>query len=293
VNAPLVERAPAKINLTLNILGRRKDGLHELESLVAFAQLADQVTFFPGGALKLEVNGPFAQACGPATDNLVLRAADALADEIEGLALGKFGLMKILPVAAGLGGGSSDAAAALRLLARAYDLDLDDPRLLSAARRTGADVPVCLDPRTRLMYGAGELLSGPLKLPSLAAVLVNPGTPLPTKDVFAVFDRQNSGAPRAQRPANDKAFPRQQAELIELLRGRRNELEPAAISLEPSIAYLLGELRKTPGCLLARMSGAGATCFGIYESYSAAEAASRALGSRGAWWVRATMLGAG
>jgi 4-diphosphocytidyl-2-C-methyl-D-erythritol kinase len=108
-----------------------------------------------------------------------------------------------------------------------------------------------------------------------------------------VFDRQNSGAPRAQRPANDKAFPRQQAELIELLRGRRNELEPAAISLEPSIAYLLGELRKTPGCLLARMSGAGATCFGIYESYSAAEAASRALGSRGAWWVRATMLGAG
>lgn len=291
--APLVERAPAKVNLTLSILGRRDDGLHELESLVVFAHVADQLTFSPGGPLKLEVTGPYAEACGPAADNLVLRAADALADEIDGLALGRFGLMKMLPVAAGLGGGSADAAAALRLLARAYDLDLDDPRVLSAARRIGADVPVCLDPRTRLMYGAGELLSAPLKLPSLAAVLVNPGTPLPTRDVLAAFDRQNSSAPRAQPAADHRAFPRQQAELIELLRGRSNELEPAAILLEPSIAYLLGELRKTPGCLLARMSGSGATCFGVYESYSAAEAASLALGSRGAWWVRATMLGAG
>ncbi len=291
--APLVERAPAKVNLTLSVLGRRDDGLHELESLVVFAHVADQLTFSPGGPLKLDVTGPFAEACGAPADNLVLRAADALSDEIDGLALGRFGLMKMLPVAAGLGGGSANAAAALRLLARAYDLALDDARLLSAARVTGADVPVCLDTRTRLMYGAGELLSTPLRLPSLAAVLVNPGMPLPTRDVFAAFDRQRANSPRTGSTGNHSRIPRQENELIEFLRGCGNDLEPAAISLQPAIAELLGELRATAGCLLARMSGSGATCFGIYESYSAAEAASRALGHRSARWVRATMLGAG
>jgi 4-diphosphocytidyl-2-C-methyl-D-erythritol kinase len=292
VTAPLVERAPAKINLTLRVLGRRRDGLHELESLVVFADLADQLTFAPGGALKLEVRGPYAEGCGPAADNLVLRAARALAEEIDGLALGTFGLMKMLPVAAGIGGGSADAAAALRLLARAYEVDLDDPRLLSAARRTGADVPVCIDPRPRLMYGAGELLSAPLRLPPLAAVLVNPGAPLATKEVFATFDRiQVDSAPAV---ANEGVIPRQRDELLEFLRGRANALESAAISLEPAIAYVLRELRATRGCLLARMSGAGATCYGLYDSVSTAEAASRALGSRNsAWWVHATMLGVG
>jgi 4-diphosphocytidyl-2-C-methyl-D-erythritol kinase len=292
VNAPLLERAPAKVNLTLSVLGRRDDGLHELESLVVFAQVADQLTFSPGGPLKLEVSGPFADACGTSSDNLVLRAADALADEFDGLALGRFGLMKMLPVAAGLGGGSADAAAALRLLARAYDLAFDDGRILSAARRTGADVSVCLDPRTRLMYGAGELLSTPLRLPSLAAVLVNPGTPLPTGDVFAAFDQQAENSPRGGAGGNHSRIPREQNELIAFLRGCGNDLEAAAISLRPAIAELLAELRATAGCLLARMSGSGATCFGIYQSYAAAEAAGRALGSRSSRWVRATMLGA-
>jgi 4-diphosphocytidyl-2-C-methyl-D-erythritol kinase len=292
VNAPLLERAPAKVNLTLSVLGRRDDGLHELESLVVFAQVADQLTFSPGGPLKLEVSGPFADACGTSSDNLVLRAADTLADEFDGLALGRFGLMKMLPVAAGLGGGSADAAAALRLLARAYDLAFDDGRILSAARRTGADVSVCLDPRTRLMYGAGELLSTPLRLPSLAAVLVNPGMPLPTGDVFAAFDRQAENSPRAGSGGNHSRVPREQTELIAFLRGCGNDLEAAAISLQPAIAELLAELRATAGCLLARMSGSGATCFGIYQSYAAAEAAGRALGNRSSRWVRATMLGA-
>jgi 4-diphosphocytidyl-2-C-methyl-D-erythritol kinase len=292
VTAPLLERAPAKVNLTLSVLGRRDDGLHELESLVVFAQVADQLTFSPGGPLKLEVSGPFADACGTSSDNLVLRAAGALADEFDGLALGRFGLMKMLPVAAGLGGGSADAAAALRLLARAYDLAFDDGRILSAARLTGADVSACLDPRTRLMYGAGELLSTPLRLPSLAAVLVNPGMPLPTGDVFAAFDRQAEDSPRRGAGGNHSRIPREQNELIAFLRGCGNDLEAAAISLQPAIAELLAELRATAGCLLARMSGSGATCFGIYQSYAAAEAAGRALGNRSLRWVRATMLGA-
>lgn len=291
MTAPLVERAPAKVNLTLSVLGSRGDGLHELESLVVFAQVADQLTFWPGGPLKLDVSGPFAEVCGAAAANLVLRAADALADEFDGLALGRFGLMKMLPVAAGLGGGSADAAAALRLLARAYDLAFDDARILSAARLTGADVPVCLDPRTRLMYGAGELLSTPLRLPSLAAVLVNPGMPLPTGDVFAAFDRQAANSRRAGSSGSHSRIPREQGELIEFLRGCGNDLEPAAISLQPAVGELLAELRASAGCLLARMSGSGATCFGLYQSYAAAEAASRALSNRNSRWVRATMLG--
>jgi 4-diphosphocytidyl-2-C-methyl-D-erythritol kinase len=291
VTAPLLERAPAKVNLTLRILGRRDDGLHELESLVVFAEVADQLTFSPGGALELSVSGPYANACGLPADNLVARAAHALADEIDGLALGSFGLMKMLPVAAGLGGGSADAAAALRLLARAYQLDLDDARLLSAARRTGADVPVCIDARTRLMYGTGELLSAPLRLPLLAAVLVNPGVPLATAQVFAAFDRQRAGSPPARLNPDEGRIPRSQAELIEFLSKRGNDLEPAAISLQPVIADVLRELRATSGCLLARMSGAGATCFGIYQSVAAAETAGRALSGRSRRWVHATMLG--
>jgi 4-diphosphocytidyl-2-C-methyl-D-erythritol kinase len=198
----------------------------------------------------------------------------------------------MLPVASGIGGGSADAAAALRLLARAYDVDLDDPRVLSAARRTASDVPVCIDPRPRLMYGAGELLSAPLRLPSLAAVLVNPGAPLATKEVFAAFDRnQIDSMPIV---ANEGVIPRKRDELMEFLRARANALESVAISLEPAIAYVLRELRATRGCLLARMSGAGATCYGLYDSIAAAEAASRALGSRNStWWVHATMLGTG
>src|SRR5262249_37860280 len=141
------EKAPAKVNLTLRVLGRRADGYHEIESLVAFAGVGDAVTFTPGGALALAVGGPTAAAAGDVADNLVIKAARALAERVEGLKLGRFTLSKRLPVSAGLGGGSADAAAALRLLARANRMTPDDPRLMQAARATGADVPVCLDPR--------------------------------------------------------------------------------------------------------------------------------------------------
>ncbi|HYU12172.1 MAG TPA: 4-(cytidine 5'-diphospho)-2-C-methyl-D-erythritol kinase, partial [Stellaceae bacterium] len=145
--AARAEKAPAKVNLTLRVLGRRADGYHDIESLVAFAGVGDALTFMPGGALALAVGGPTAAAAGDVADNLVLKAARALAERVDGVRLGRFVLSKRLPVAAGLGGGSADAAAALRLLARANRLALDDPRLRDAARATGADVSVCLDPR--------------------------------------------------------------------------------------------------------------------------------------------------
>ena len=181
----LVENAPAKVNLTLRVLSRRADGYHELESLVVFAGCGDRLSFTPGGELTLDMSGPRAAHAGDTADNLVLKAARGLAALVPGHRLGAFELEKNLPVAAGLGGGSADAAAALRLLARANGLALDDPRIHQAARATGADVPVCLDPRPRLMRGIGEKLSAPLVLPPLHAVLVNPGVALATKDVFA------------------------------------------------------------------------------------------------------------
>src|SRR5713101_1716736 len=147
VPAARAEAAPAKVNLTLHVLGRRADGYHEIESLVAFAGVGDALTFTPGRALALSVDGPTASASGDIADNLVLKAARALAERVEGLEMGAFALSKRLPVAAGLGGGSADAAAALRLLARANRIAADDPRLMQAAQATGADVPVCLDPR--------------------------------------------------------------------------------------------------------------------------------------------------
>ena len=169
-----VEKAHAKVNLTLRVIGRRADGYHDIESLVVFAGLGDVLTFVPAGALALAVRGPTARASGAIADNLVLRAARALADRVEGIKLGRFALSKRLPVAAGLGGGSADAAAALRILACENNMGLDDPRLMQAARATGADVPVCLEPRARLMRGIGDILSDPLDVPRLAAILVNP-----------------------------------------------------------------------------------------------------------------------
>ena len=192
--APLAARAPAKINLTLRVAGRRDDGLHEIESLVVFSDVVDELTLDPSRPRGLEVLGPLRAECGPAADNLVLKAAGALAARVFDLKIGHFTLIKRIPVAAGLGGGSADAAAALRLLAQANGLSPDDPRLHEAARATGADVPVCLDPRPRIMRGAGELLSAALELPPLPAVLVNPGVALPTRDVFEAFDKSQAGA---------------------------------------------------------------------------------------------------
>jgi 4-diphosphocytidyl-2-C-methyl-D-erythritol kinase len=289
VPAARAEKAPAKVNLTLHVLGRRADGYHEIESLVAFAGVGDALSFTPGRALALTVGGPTAAAAGDTADNLVLKAARALAEQVEGLQLGRFALSKRLPVAAGLGGGSADAAAALRMLARSSRLAPDDPRLLQAARATGADVPVCLDPRPRLMRGIGDILSEPLDLPKLAAVLVNPGVAVPTREVFAAL-KLPAGSVAASPPG--RATSLGATSLADAIANGRNDLELPAIELQPVIADVLAVLRKLPGCRLSRMSGSGATCFGLFDSTAAATAAARTLRiGYPAWWVRPTVLG--
>ncbi|MFL6803748.1 MAG: 4-(cytidine 5'-diphospho)-2-C-methyl-D-erythritol kinase [Xanthobacteraceae bacterium] len=285
----LVEHAPAKINLTLRVLGRRADGYHDIESLVVFARTGDRLTFAPGGALQLELCGPYGAATGALGDNLVLKAARALAASVEGLGLGRFVLDKQLPVAAGLGGGSADAAAALRLLARANALAPDDPRLFAAARSAGADVPVCLEARPRIMRGIGDRLAEPLDLPVLAAVLVNPGVAVATKDVFG---RLGLAPGKTRGGETATTLPMGRHALFSFLADHPNDLEAAAISLKPIIADVLVQLRALPECRFSRMSGSGATCFALFDTARAASAAARALkAAHPDWWVVGTDLG--
>ena len=286
-----VDAAPAKVNLTLSVVGRRPDGYHDLESLVAFADVGDELSFAPDGELALTVSGPRAAQAGDAADNLVIKAALALAARVPDLRVGTFQLDKRLPVAAGLGGGSADAAAALRLLARANGLAVYDVRLFEAARATGADVPVCLDPRPRLMRGIGDILSAPLALPRLPAVLVNPGVALSTKSVFV---RWTPAAEPAAFDLTKLSATLGRNECLQLLGLHGNDLEAPAMALEPTIAEVLAALRALPGCRLARMSGSGATCFALFAAAAAAITGAQALAAAHPhWWVRATALGGG
>lgn len=285
------DAAPAKVNLTLRVVGRRPDGYHDLESLVAFADIRDELSLTPDGELALTVSGPSAANAGEAADNLVVKAALALAARVPDLRLGTFHLDKRLPVAAGLGGGSADAAAALRLLARANGIAVYDVRLFEAARATGADVPVCLDPRPRLMRGIGDILSAPLAVPPLPAVLVNPGVAVATKSVFI---RWTPAAEPAALDLSKFGVALSRDECLRLLALHGNDLESPAIALEPTIAEVLAALRALPGCRLARMSGSGATCFALFTAAAAAiEGAQTLADQHPQWWVRATALGGG
>jgi len=286
----LADDAPAKVNLTLRVLARRADGYHELESLVVFAAFGDRLSFSRDGDLALTVRGPTAAAAGEGSDNLVLKAARALAARRPALVLGTFDLDKRLPVAAGLGGGSSDAAAALCLLAEANGISRDDADLYAAAGATGADVPVCLDPRPRIMRGIGEVLSEPLSLPALPAVLVNPGVALTTKAVFAHWTAPASPPAALDTEATVKLKDREA--LLRLLATQANDLEAPAITLAPVIADVLATLRALAGCRLVRMSGSGATCFALFASAAAAQEAARVLKLKyPQWWVQACVLG--
>jgi 4-diphosphocytidyl-2-C-methyl-D-erythritol kinase len=291
VSAVLVEKAPAKINLTLRVLGRRADGYHRLESLVAFADLADTLSLQPGGDAALDITGPFASACGPVAGNLVLKAFAALRERIAGLKAGRFVLEKNIPVAAGLGGGSADAAAALRLLVHGNRqifsrVDFTDTRVQEAALGVGADVPVCLSSCARIMRGVGEQLSDPLDLPRLPALLVNPGVPLATRDVFARFSGNQDGK------ASLAGVPRERGALIEWLGAHGNDLTHSAIACVPVIADVLQALGAMPGARLARMSGSGPTCFALFASPGEATAAAQCLKTeRKDWWVCPTTLG--
>ena len=288
---PLVERAPAKINLTLHIVGRRADGWHEIESLVVFTRSGDTLTLEPGPTLSLAVRGPTATAAGDDQDNLVMRAARALAARVDGLGLGAFTLTKRLPVAAGIGGGSSDAAAALRLLARANGLALDDPRVVAAAAATGADIPVCLAASARMMRGVGDRLGPPIRLPPLPALIVNPGVPLETKSVFGRMDLAPGWTTTASaHPMIADGTP-PDAIFTALKRGR-NDMEDAACVLVPVVSDVLAVLGAARGCRLARMSGSGATCFGLFTDCRAVAKAKAAITRvHPGWWAKSTMLG--
>lgn len=290
----LVEEGRAKVNLSLRVVGRRADGYHDLESVVAFADCADRLTLEPGGELRLATTGPLAAACGETSDNLVFKAAKLLADAVPNLKLGAFALDKVLPVAAGIGGGSADAAAALRLLARLNNLSLDDPRLQEVALATGADVPVCLFSRACDMTGVGEQLL-PLALPSMPCVMVNPRVPVATKDVFRELGLRNGELlVGATDVLEAPAWPEQGgsiADWVDVLETVANDLEAPALRIEPVIGDVLEVLRDSAGVKLARMSGSGATCFAIYgvpaEAHVAAEKLRR---DHPGWWVHAGTL---
>ena len=272
----MIEAAPAKVNLFLHVTGRRADGYHVLDSLAVFGPAADQLSATEDDALSLTLGGPFGGALSAEPDNLVLRAARALA---AGRPLGaRLHLEKHLPVASGIGGGSADAAAALRLLNRIWGLGLDEAALAALALPLGADIPVCLASRPARMQGVGEVISAAPVLPEFGLALVNPGVPVATPDVFRA--RQGGFSPPAILPARWPSAARMAEDLGRL----SNDLEAPALCLCPVIAEVLGALRAQPGCLLARMSGSGATCFGLFATAAQAEAAAQAM--PGNWWAQ-------
>src|SRR6202040_1184105 len=287
----LIGDARAKVNLTLRVVGRRVDGYHDLESVVAFADCADRLSLTPGSKLNLATTGPLAQDCGETADNLGFKAAKLLGERVPDLRLGEFTLDKVLPVAAGIGGGSADAAAALRLLAQANGLALDDSRLIEVARLTGADVPVCLNSRACVMTGVGETLL-PLNLPKLPCVMVNPRIPVATKDVFNALGLRNGELlVGATDVLEAPGWPDDGASLedwVEALAAGTNDLEAPASRIQPVIGGVLSALNATDGAWLARMSGSGATCFAIYENTAGAGRSAEKLGrDHPGWWVHA------
>lgn len=277
--------APAKVNLYLHVTGRRPDGYHLLDSLVVFAGLGDTVTVAPADTLSLGVDGPRAVDVPTGADNLVLRAAEALRRAARPTPAGaRITLTKRLPVAGGIGGGSADAAAALRLLHALWCPDLAPARLHDLAAGLGADVPVCLARRPALMSGIGERLAPAPALPPAWLVLVNAGVPVPTGPVFAGLRGFGPAAPALPGRIADAAG------LAALLAARRNDLEAPAQARAPVIATVLAALRAQPGCLLARMSGSGGTCFGLFGTAAAADRAAAALARIPGWWAAAAAL---
>jgi 4-diphosphocytidyl-2-C-methyl-D-erythritol kinase len=272
----LTESAPAKVNLFLHVTGRRADGYHLLDSLVVFAGVGDTLRAEAAETLSLQVTGPFAAGLAGEVDNLVLRAARALAEEAGVAPRGRLTLEKNLPVASGIGGGSADAAAALRLLSRLWGLPVEPAVLARLAAGLGADVPVCLAGRASRMGGIGERLAPAPALPDCGLVLVNPRVGVATAEAFRA--RRGSWSEAALLP---QGWTDAAAMAADLARSR-NDLEPAAIGLQPVIGEVLAALRAMPSCLLARMSGSGATCFGVFAD--AAAAANAAPSLRPDWW---------
>ena len=270
--------APAKVNLFLHVTGKRADGYHLLDSLAVFPAVGDRLTFEPDAALALTLSltltGRFGASLSAEPDNLVLRAARHLAAQTAIRPAGRLVLEKNLPVASGIGGGSADAAAALRLLARQWN---STAKLPDIALSLGADVPVCVARRAARMQGIGEMLSPAPKLPVFGMLLVNPGIEVATADVFRARPGPFSAPATLPRVWPDAAA--MAADLVQL----GNDLQAPAIRLAPGIAQVLAVLQGLPGVLLARMSGSGATCFAIFATPSAAAGAAASLNQPG-WW---------
>lgn len=279
------ETVRAKVNLFLHVTGRRDNGYHEIESLAVFAGVGDMLSVEPDDALTLIASGPFASALPDhAQDNLVLRAAQALREALGMKAGAALRLEKNLPVASGIGGGSADAAAVLRLLPQLWGAGTPLHVLRQVAASLGSDVWLCLHAQTAFVRGVGErvelaALPGPLHM-----VLANPGMPVLTADVY-----RRVRPPYRTAMGALPAWPSREA-FIAWLRAQTNDLQPHAIALVPGIAEVLRAFEAQPGCALARMSGSGATCFGLFDTPAQADAAQRAL-ARAGWWVVATEAG--
>ncbi|MBX9803110.1 MAG: 4-(cytidine 5'-diphospho)-2-C-methyl-D-erythritol kinase [Caulobacteraceae bacterium] len=280
--------APAKVNLFLHVGPLEADGYHPLASLVAFADVGDRLTAEPAARLSLAMSGPFSGGLCDEDDNLVLRAVRALGAAAgigePGLALT---LDKQLPVAAGLGGGSSDAGAALKLARDALGLALDDAALAAVAAGIGADGPMCLHARAAWAEGRGDVLTFESGLPPLPALLVNPGVPSSTGAVYRAFDAAPSGC--ADRPAPPADW--RVSAVIDWLVDQRNDLQSPAVALAPAIGQALSVTADLHGARLTRMSGSGATVFALFDTIAAARAAGDALAAvQPGWWIRATTL---
>lgn len=277
--------APAKVNLYLHVVGRRSDGYHLLDTLMVFTELGDGLTVETANKLTLETDGPFvASLPDDHDDNLVMKAARKLAEAAGIRPRARIRLTKNLPVSAGLGSGSSDAAATLKALSRLWDIASDKVDLPALALTLGADVPACLVAEPQFVGGIGEELTPAPRLPAVDILLVNPGVQLSTPSVFGA--RRGGFSPDARFTET----PRDVRDLAVLLKERENDLTEAASRLSPIVRDVIGAIEKTPGCRLARMSGSGATCFGLFDDAETAERAKEQL-ERYDWWCAVTKFG--
>ncbi len=281
----LTRIAPAKINLALHVTGLRADGYHELDSLVTFAQLGDRLTFARSDELSLTLSGPHGASLTVDGDNLVLKAARALQCVVGAPQAGAaINLEKNLPIASGIGGGSADAAATLLGLRELWEVDVNDAKLSALGLSLGADVPMCLNGKPLRASGIGEILE-PVSMPEFDCVLVNRMVPVSTPAVFNKLTHKNNP---------DLNLEENNADWHARIAANRNDLEPAACALVPDINTCLDALKSTSGCQLVRMSGSGATCFGLYDTQEDAQRAAGVLQSNHAnWWVAATKTTAG
>lgn len=280
--AHVTEHAAAKINLALHITGQRDDGYHLLDTLVVFTQAGDMVTATPSAEDRFSMTGAFADTLVANSDNLVLRARALMRRLHPALPPVALSLDKSLPVASGIGGGSADAAATLRVLARMLGISTDDEGLFTASLSLGADVPMCLSSRPARVQGIGEAMTPVLGLPSLHLVLINPGVGVSTPSVFKVLMEKHN-TPLPDLPGNVAFVP-----FVEWLRQTRNDLQQPASGQAPQIADAIAAL-EAAGAALARMSGSGATCFGLFPTAQAAHGAAHAIASAApTWYVKAT-----